>query len=157
MRLILRRGPSSPVSTIGELFVAGSEGERRRLCWTLEDPVREIKSQPVSAWKIPGRTAIPSGTYRVGITWSVRFRRPMPLIRGVPGFDGVRIHPGNLATDTDGCILVGLDRRGDALLMSRAAFADVYSLIEGALMNGEAVLLEVLPWSPPAEIVPESA
>lgn len=142
MRLVLRRQPSSSVSTIGELFVAGSEGERR-VCWTLEDPVREIPGRPVSEWKIPGRTAIPAGSYAVGITWSNRFGRLMPLLRGVPGFSGVRVHPGNVAADTEGCILVGYDRSGDAILRSRAAFAEVLGMIESALYSGGAVAIRV--------------
>ncbi len=144
MRLILRRGPSSGVSTIGELFVAGSAVERR-LCWTLEDVVREIQGQPVSTWKVDGETAIPAGSYAIGITYSPRFGRLMPLLRGVPGFAGVRIHAGNTSQDTEGCILVGLDRSGDAILQSRAAFADVYSLIDGALLSGDSVSIEIVP------------
>ena len=144
MRLILRRQPSSFVSTIGELFVDGSEAERR-ICWTLEDVVREVPGVPVSEWKIPGETAIPAGEYGVSLTWSNRFHRIMPLLRGVRGFSGIRIHAGNTSADTEGCIIVGYERSGDALLKSRLAYGEVLRLIEGAIFNNDPVTMQIVP------------
>ena len=92
------------------------------ICYTLEDKVRETK--------IPGVTAIPYGTYPLRVTHSPRFNKPLPLLFGVPGFEGVRIHAGNSAKDTEGCILVGLGRNRGVLLNSRAALDRLMALLE---------------------------
>ena len=74
---------------------------------TCEDTDRETEKGGV---KIPGATAIPRGRYRLTATMSTRFGRLMPLIEGVPGFEGIRIHGGNDHHDTSGCILLGRTR-----------------------------------------------
>ena len=102
MLLRLVREPSRDESTHGVLFVDG-----RFECFTLEDVVREVEGQPVTAWKVPRRTAIPAGRYRIDLTMSQRFGRILTILVDVPGFAGVRIHPGNTAVDTAGCILPG--------------------------------------------------
>jgi hypothetical protein len=108
MKLRLIRERSGARSTIGVLFVDG-----RFFSWTLEDIVREKPGQPVAAWKVPGATAIPVGTYGLQVTLSARFKRMLPLLQGVPGFEGVRMHRGNTAEDTEGCIIVGQTRQAD--------------------------------------------
>lgn len=121
MELWLQREPTRGVATLGSLYVDG-----HRLCDTLEDPVREVPGQPVSAWKVPGDTAIPVGRYRVRWSWSPRFQRLSPELLEVPGFEGVRIHAGNLATDTDGCILVGFARAGTRPALVNSLPARIY-------------------------------
>ena len=51
--------------------------------------------------------AIPTGFYRLRVTMSPRFRIYLPLLDGVIGRSGIRIHAGNTMQDTEGCILVG--------------------------------------------------
>jgi hypothetical protein len=109
MNLILTRKWFSDKSTVGELSVDGIVQ-----CYTLEDVER--------AAKVYGETAIPCGVYSVILTPSKRFGRLMPLVVGVPGFSGIRIHPGNTAADTAGCILVGKTRAPDFIGRSREAF-----------------------------------
>ena len=140
MNLILRRNKSSLTATIGELYLDGT-----MLCFTLEDVVREHPDLPVREWKMHGATAIPQGRYRVTITNSKRFNRPLPLLNMVEGFEGVRIHPGNGPEDTEGCILPGMsvDPSGDRVLESRHAFKKVYDLIDEALFKGDDVSLDV--------------
>lgn len=111
MELVLRRRWFTDETTIGELFVDGV-----RSCFVLEDKERE--GEP----KVYGKTAIPRGRYEVRITPSPRFKRDLPLLIGVPGFEGVRIHPGNVAADTEGCLLPGRVRELDRVLESRLAF-----------------------------------
>ena len=140
MNLVLRRRPSTEFATIGELYLEGNF-----LCFTLEDVVREIEGQPVSAWKVKGETAIPQGKYRVTITKSERFKRDLPLLNMVAGFEGVRIHPGNRAEDTEGCILPGMSIGPDgwSVVESRYAFNKVYGLIDSALHDGDEVHIDV--------------
>jgi hypothetical protein len=123
MKLDLYRKPSSVNCTIGELFVDGV-----RECTTLEDVVRDVK--------ILHETAIPAGTYKVILTQSNRFKRVLPLLVDVPGFSGVRIHAGNTAADTEGCILVGSRVGVEAVLESRSAFNKLFdrmTAVEGEI------------------------
>lgn len=133
MELLLRRQPSADGCTIGQLFVNGFFE-----CWTLEDIVRDGP-------KIPGQTAIPFGRYRVEITMSQRFQRMLPLLLAVPGFEGVRIHPGNTAANTEGCILVGQGRANDSISSSRLAMQALQPKIAGALARGDEVWITVEP------------
>ncbi len=96
IQLLVQRKWSVKDATLGELFLDGEF-----FCYTLEDVVRPLSQ------KVDGETAIPTGTYRVVVDWSPRFQKNMLHILDVPGFLGVRIHPGNAAKDTDGCLLVG--------------------------------------------------
>ena len=127
-----------PDCTIGQLLVDGMEE-----CFVLEDEVREIPGKPVSDWKIAGKTAIPKGTYNVGITYSNRFKRDLPILDDVPGFTGVRIHPGNTSEDTEGCILVGRGKTDRTVTESRIAFNALFEKIKKALDDGDMVSLEI--------------
>ena len=49
---------------------------------------------------------IPAGTYKVIITLSPRFQRPMPLLIGVEGRSGIRIHWGTKPAHSLGCVLI---------------------------------------------------
>lgn len=104
MILVLKRIAFLDDCTIGTLSIDGQV-----LCHTLEDRSREIEGRPVNDWKVPGSTAIPRGSYAVLCDYSERFKRVLPRLLDVPGFAGVRIHAGNTAKDTEGCILVGLE------------------------------------------------
>lgn len=138
----LRRSPTARGATLGELDLGSG-----RFCYTLEDPIREQPGLQVAAWKVPGETAIPAGRYKVVITDSVRFQRPLPLLLGVPGFTGVRIHPGNTAADTEGCILLGQAVNGASVARSRAAFDELFTRLKHALRVMD-VYLEIQ--NPPA-------
>ncbi len=131
MRMKLQRMSCGPVCTIGTLYIDG-----KAACFTLEDCVR-------SGPKVYGKTAIPEGIYNVVITPSNRFKRDLPLLENVPGFDGIRIHPGNTAEDTEGCILVGTVKAADSVLHSREAFNSLFAKIKESLGAGEKVTLEV--------------
>ncbi len=53
---------------------------------------------------------IPLGVYPIEYTWSPKFNRLLPLLK-VPHRKGIRIHSGNSASDSKGCILLGLQVR----------------------------------------------
>lgn len=139
MKITIKRVHVMPGYTVGEITIDG-----KKMGFTLEDEVREKEGVPVERWKIPGKTAIPAGEYPVQITMSNRFKRPLPLLLDVPGFAGVRIHPGNSSQDTEGCILVGATwGGGDWVMYSRIAFNKVYVRISEALARGEKIILSI--------------
>jgi len=131
MKLEVVRFQCGADCTIGQLLV---DGEHE--CWTLEDIVR-----PTGAPKVYGKTAIPYGTYPLDITFSNRFQRDLPLVRNVPGFEGIRIHSGNTAENTEGCLLVGTGRTGTSVTNSRVAFNALFVKIRDAIRRGEKVTI----------------
>ncbi len=135
MRINLKRLVYSSTTTIGQLSVDG-----KKVCDTLEDVVRAP-----GAPKVWGRTAIPSGAYPVIVTWSPHFKRPLPLLVGVPNFEGVRIHAGNKAEDTEGCLLVGTydKKTPNWISASREAFLTVQLLIDAAIARNESVIIVI--------------
>jgi hypothetical protein len=130
MELRLVRQASDSFCTMGELFV-----ETVHECFTVEDIERKIK--------VPSQTAIPRGRYEVVVTFSPHFQRMLPLLVDVPGFEGVRIHEGNTAEDTAGCIIVGRSRAHDSIIDSRLARIAVQQHIVGAIARHERVFIEI--------------
>lgn len=113
--LLIHRKWRKDTYTIGRFFARG-----KLLFNSLEDKDRGLASfmaeETIKALKVPGKTAIPLGTYRLVLTvsekfktkaWAKKYGGLVPEIVGVPGYSGVRIHPGNKDTDTEGCPLVG--------------------------------------------------
>lgn len=144
MHLILKRIKefSTDNSTIGELFHEG-----KHVCYILEDVDRGLdQHQPlnfIASKKVFGKTAIPTGKYEIEITYSNRFKKPLPQLMNVPGFEGIRIHPGNAAGDTEGCLLPGTHYTTDMAQNSRVAFLPLASAIEMALDKGEKVFISI--------------
>lgn len=110
MKITVKRTFKGPEYTIGKLYI-----DDNYFCDTLEDTVRKVK--------IAGKTAIPAGSYKVKKTMSPRFKKILPEILNVPNFAGVRIHSGNTAADTDGCLLLGLNKAKGQVLCSKDAMA----------------------------------
>src|SRR5690349_15685868 len=112
MKYTVKRTIFTDTSTSGELYRNGEF-----MCYTLEDKDRGLKQDTpldqIQQIKVFGETCIPYGLYPLTVTPSQRFHRLTPQIIGVPGFDGIRIHAGNTAADTEGCILVGLSMGHD--------------------------------------------
>ena len=117
MLIVVKRLYKGEKSIIGEMTVDGVFE-----CFTLEDLERPVK--------IKGETAIPKGTYKVIINESNRFKRQLPLLLNVPGFEGVRIHSGNTNHDTEGCILVGQTRHKEFIGKSRKAFDKLFKKMQ---------------------------
>ena len=120
-------------SAIGEILTPAG----KHICFTLEDKV-----QPEGA-KIPGRTAIPYGTYRITMDWSPKHRSFQFHILNVPNFEGVRIDIANKASEVEGCIAVGLSRSPNWVGQSEQAFIILGSLILETLFKGEEVWIEI--------------
>jgi len=134
MDLELKRVQLDGDCTIGRLSVDGEE-----FCWVCEDTQRAA-----GAPKVPGQTAIPLGRYEVIKTFSPRFQKMLPLLVAVPGFEGIRIHPGNDAADTDGCLLPGLDREPKGVGHSVAAFTALLARLDSAWGAGERVWIDIV-------------
>lgn len=131
MKLVLTRDVLEPDFTLGKLSV-----DDNFFCFTVEDSVRDKK--------IFGKTAIPFGTYDIVLTFSNRFQKVLPLLVNVPNFDGVRIHSGNTAEDTEGCLIVGLERTDKGVAKSRAAMEELMPKIKAAKENGNHVWIEIV-------------
>lgn len=132
MTVRIIREPSVAGTTFGVVFVDG-----RFFSFSLEDEIRERPGVPVSQWKVPGHSAIPAGLYELTITPSARFKRDLPLLLNVTGFDGIRFHPGNTHADTAGCVLLGAQREGVALVRSRQACDDFQDYLAASLQAGK--------------------
>ena len=108
-------------STISEVKINGVFQ-----CFVLEDKDRGLFSGmplvEIQQIKIHGKTAIPTGRYRVTISFSNRFKKYLPELHEVKGFAGIRIHAGNTAEDTEGCLITGLSHKTDFVFNSKTAF-----------------------------------
>lgn len=142
MNLVLQRdtGPGHP-RTFGRLLAE----DGHRLCYTLEDEVREIDGIPVADWKVKGATAIPAGRYRVTLAYSPRFGPDTLTVHDVPGFSYIRMHAGNTEKDTDGCPLLGMEVYPHGIVggTSRPAVKLVQLLVRAAADRGGEVWLTV--------------
>ena len=143
MQITVNRIARKANYTIGQLSIDG-----KYYCDTLEPADRGLTKEmsPEKIEKIKrskGRTAIPTGNYRVLITKSRKFKEWLPLIFGVPGFEGVRIHAGNTPSDTRGCILVGRNRIKGQLVTSRAVLLPFIRAMTKALDRDEIIMLSI--------------
>lgn len=152
MNIVIDRKWKKDTYTIGNLYINGVLFSN-----TLEDKDRGLTSsmtlEEISKKKIYGQTAIPSGTYEVVMTYSNRFNSrawgkkyngKVPELRNIKGFGGVRIHPGNKAADTLGCILVGKNSIKGMVTNSQAYY---YKLLDNyivpAVKKGEKITLTI--------------
>ena len=151
MELILERIAKRKTYTIGRIYIqrhvddeylAGTEKEY--FCDTLEPTWRDYEH---GAYKVKGRSAIPEGRYAVVISYSPKFKQWLPILLGGPEFNrkwqGIRIHAGNTAADTEGCILVGKNREVGKVLDSRIWLYRLKQKIVEAKDKGEAVWITI--------------
>jgi len=142
MELLLTRDTRTLNSTTGKLSVDGVF-----YCFTLEHTDRGLKSNmdlaEIQARKLYGKTCIPEGRYEVTHSFSGIFNTDMPLLMNVPDYDETRIHPGNTAADTLGCILVGQSRSADMIQNSRLAFAPLWEKMQAAWNNNQQVFITI--------------
>ena len=124
---------------VNDEYLAGTADEY--FCDTLEPTWRDYAH---GGRKIKGRSAIPEGRYAVVISWSPKMKAWLPILLGVPNFKGIRIHAGNTAKDTQGCILVGRNQRVGEVLESRKWLYELKQKIVEAKKRGEPVWLTIL-------------
>ena len=141
MKLELKRKFLGETYTIGDLLINGVF-----FCNVLEDKVRDIdKSGEFDGdeEKVYGETAIPYGTYQIDITYSERFKRLLPLLENVPSFSGIRIHPGNTAKDTHGCLLVGVNSVKGMVTESKKTFDKLFPMLAAAHEAKESIFITI--------------
>lgn len=90
--------------------------------------------------KKPEITAIPTGRYEIVITKSPRFKRLLPLLLNVKGYAGIRIHPGNVAPDTEGCLLPGTTKGTNVVSNSKNAFDALFKLLQATLKKEQVFI-----------------
>ena len=123
---------------VDDEYLAGYEN--KYFCDSLEPTWRDYAN---GAYKVKGRSAIPEGRYAVVISYSPKFKQWLPILLGVPKFEGIRIHAGNTAKDTEGCILVGMNREVGKVLDSRKWLYELKQKIVEAKDRGEAVWITI--------------
>ena len=113
----------------------------------LEDPDRGLTDtmslEEIKKIKIKGNTCIPYGTYNITITYSSRFKKNLPLLNNVKGFDGIRIHSGNKPQDTEGCLLPGFNKVKGQVIDSRVTTDKLIAQIQQVLNKGEKVTITI--------------
>lgn len=139
MKLLLKRIARMENYTIGKLYIDG-----KYFADTLEDVDRGLTSsmsdEQVSKVKVYGKTAIPTGTYVVNMntispkfekrSWAKPYGGKVPRLQDVPGYDGVLIHPGNTASDTLGCILIGKNKIKGQVVESQSTFHSLMNILK---------------------------
>jgi len=140
MELLLHRKILNENSTEGNLYIDG-----KWFCNTIEDKVRAAPGQWSYKLKVYAKTAIPYGTYPVMVTWSNRFKRPMPGIFNVPDFEGIRIHWGTSELSSAGCIIVSYkdDDKNKKLIFDKKATEDLIKIISKA-QKKEKVYIKIV-------------
>tara|TARA_Y100000361_G_C11159754_1_gene346424 strand:- start:2682 stop:3182 length:501 start_codon:yes stop_codon:yes gene_type:complete len=157
MNLEVFRFSSGKTDTLGLMFDI-TDGERKFLCYTLEDEYRGYTKEQ----KVYGATRIPTGKYEIKYRteggYNQRYKnkfgsehKGMLHVTNVPNFKYILIHIGNYADetakdDTHGCLLVGSSQSTNyvgagSLSKSTHAYKRLYRYITTALDKKEKVFI----------------
>lgn len=132
MKLLVKRIFKGENYTIGHLYIDG-----KYFSDVLEDPVRLLNDYED---KVYGKTAIPEGVYQVKLTYSPRFKRVLPEILNVQFFKGIRIHSGNTADDSEGCLLVGENKVKGKVINSKKTLERLLKILKTV---SEPIILQI--------------
>lgn len=124
--LFVNRFSFKETETLSRVYLVEDDGSVSFEGFAVEDKVRD------PGVKVQDETAIPAGSYKMRISKSPRLGRLLPEILDVPGFSGIRIHKGNTAADSSGCLIIG-SRLGPKLPVELSALAEKKLL---AAING---------------------
>lgn len=151
MILLLKRIAKRATYTIGKLYIDG-----QYFCDVIEDRDRDLyASMPLEDLmkrKVKNETAIPRGCYQITYTVSPKFQNKvwaqalngeLPLLLKVPGFDGIRIHPGTDEDSTSGCLIVGQNKVVGKVINSQATYAKLNDILYPAFKAGEKIFIQV--------------
>lgn len=142
MKVLLKRIYNCNKYCVGHLYVDG-----QYICDTIEDTDRMLEqsmsNELISKIKVPHRTAIPTGTYKLTINIrSPKFSKykyymlfcqgKVPRLLNVPGFDGVLCHRGVDENSSSGCIIVGYNKVKGKVVNSQEAYEKLYNILKTA-------------------------
>ena len=143
MKILLKRIAKKATYTIGKIYVDG-----QYVCDCIEDKDRGLKQsmtlEQIKKLKVCGQTAIPTGEYKVTLnvispkysksTWYKQNANGarVPRILNVKGFDGVLIHTGNTAADSQGCVIVGVNDKVGIVSKSKETFKKLYQILQSS-------------------------
>lgn len=130
MEILVKRLYKKSEYTIGKMYINGEY-----FCDTVEDCDRGLTSdmtyEEIARRKVYGKTAIPPGRYDVVLSYSPKFKRSLPLLLSVKGYSGIRIHSGNTAEDSLGCIIVGENKIKGGVINSRVTMERLMAKLQG--------------------------
>jgi hypothetical protein len=142
MRVTLRRIAFKDKYTIGKVYI-----NDRYFSDSIEDKDRNLydwqSEEYILEEKVKHETAIPYGIYKLMWSYSPKYKRLMPEIVGVKGFSGIRIHSGNTADDSSGCILLGFNKKVGKVVDSRKTCKKFDEIVEGYYKKGEPMTFEI--------------
>lgn len=138
MELLLKRIAKRDKYTIGDLYIDGKWFSN-----TLEDTDRglsqDMSLEEIKKIKVYGKTAIPTGTYKVNMNiispkfktrvWAKPYNGMIPRLENVPGYEGILFHPGNSAEDSIGCILLGYNTVKGKVTQSQNTFHKLMAIL----------------------------
>ena len=122
--------PSVKITRILSIYGSGTVGvltiNSQFVCMTLEPPKFANKRR---------RSCIPTGQYECTSHYAKRLRTSTYMVKNVPNRKFILFHPGNVAKDSAGCILLGekLDNYNgqQTLVASRKAFSKFLDIMDG--------------------------
>ena len=142
MELKVHRRFKGESYTIGTMYLDGL-----RFCDTLEDTDRGLRADmplsEIKAKKKYGITAIPTGRYKIKMSYWAKYRNYYPELCNVPGFTSILIHGGKNASATLGCVLVGENKIKGGLINSCDYMAALRPLIDATIKAGKEVWITV--------------
>ena len=128
--------------TIGEMYI-----DDRFFCSTLEDTDRGLRSDmplsEIKAKKRYGITAIPTGRYKIKMSYWAKYKKYYPELCNVPGYTSILIHGGKNATATLGCVLVGENKIKGGLINSGKYVDELRKKITAAIKAGKEVWITI--------------
>lgn len=152
MKIVIKRELYRETYTIGKLYI-----DNEFFCWTLEDKDRGLTQDmsigQIQLLKIPGKTAIPKGIYKVTLdVVSPKFSQypfymetckgKLPRLMDVKGYEGVLIHVADgpkRDSLVQGCIGIGNLSAEEYLMNGKKVFAELYNKLKGNIIELEIV------------------
>lgn len=137
MEIKVVRSVHNDTSTLGKMFI-----NDEFYAYTCEDTVRNLGGD--TSKKIKDQTAIDAGRYEVVLSFSEHFQKYLPLLLNVSCFEGVRIHGGNTAEDSRGCILIGANSDMKSTISNCASkVANLVAILKG-VEKTEKIWIEIV-------------
>lgn len=143
MEILVERLVFNYKYTEGKMYIDGEY-----FCDTLEDKDRGLdqtmSEEDIYAIKVYGETAIPTGLYKVILSYSNKFKKILPEILNVKCFSGARIHSLNFASQSLGCVGIGRKTDDGVISGGRKLQTILIQKMQTAIDNGENIKLLII-------------